>query len=51
MTMTDPDPKTPNEEPRRVSFPEYPDTPLEAPPSPQTEFEHDVPHTPNQPVG
>jgi hypothetical protein len=45
------DPKTPTEEPRRVSNPQPGETPpMEAPSTPQTEYEKEVPHSPNQPV-
>jgi hypothetical protein len=46
------DPKTPSQEPRRVSNPQPGEAPpMEAPPQgPQTEYEKEVPHSPNQPV-
>lgn len=47
------DPKEPDEEPRRTSQPnpdEQPMTPMEAPSSPNTEFEKQVPHQGNQPI-
>lgn len=47
------DPKNPNQEPRRTSQPQQPgnEPPMEAPTSPATEFEKNVPHPgANQPV-
>ena len=44
-----PDPKkNPDETPQPMQ-PETPQ-PMQAPSSPQTEFEHEVPHTGNQPI-
>ncbi|MGZ3420875.1 MAG: hypothetical protein ACXVEE_23565 [Polyangiales bacterium] len=45
------DPKQPNQEPRRVSNPQPSQPPpIETPSAPQTEYEKEVPHSPNQPV-
>ena len=47
------EPKKEPEQPQRTSQPnpgEQPMTPMEAPTSPGTEFEHQVPHQGNQPI-
>jgi hypothetical protein len=44
------DPKKPMEEPQRVSNPNPNTPPMEAPSRPQTEYEKNVPHSPDQSV-
>lgn len=44
------DPNKPTPEPQRVSNPNPNTPPMEAPPRPQTEYEKNVPHNPDQSV-